>query len=88
MSPQDLADLPFAAFLITVGLAFFGLLLSGQLRLKREIEVERERTAIEHAEKQDWKGIATAMTSDNVQKGAQIAQLTEMLERALPKESK
>jgi hypothetical protein len=70
LSPQELAQLPFAAFLILLGSTVFTL---GW----RQVWVwGREKTDAQK-ERDEWKAVATKMTDTNIVQANQITQLTQ-----------
>lgn len=72
--PKQLADLPFAAFLIALGLAVFGILWRGVLRWEREV------LKAEASEAKAWKAADTS-TENTIKQAGQIESLTESVER-------
>lgn len=73
MDPREIAQLPFAAFLILLGITFFGLLGRGILRWERDVtKAEKSET--------EWKDIAKTATSTAAAQGEQITKLTELVE--------
>ena len=73
VDPNAIAQLPFAAFLILLGLSIGGLGWRQVWVWGRELETSR-------TSENEWKTIATKMTETNVTQAGQITQLTQSVD--------
>jgi len=87
LDPVAIAQLPLAALLILIGMTFFGLLVTGQLRFKREVEASEKVAAArldEMREQRDtWKEAAQRSVATGASLVEQNERLTEVNERLI-----
>lgn len=87
MSPQDVADLPVAALLVFLGGSFITLLLTGQLRIKREMtdrdEMWQKRVTDIQTDRDEWKTSCKQAVSTAASLTEQNEKLVETNERLI-----